>query len=308
MKTVPLLPSMGYREYRIGPLDVLEITTWQGLDAVRTPVVVNQVGTISFGFVDDLYVNGLTPSQLDGRLTEVLSKFFKTPKVDVNVKEYNSKLVSLMGAIGNGQGGTVQVALKGRTTILDALGEKGGVAQEAKMSEIRVRKKDGQTFTVDLNKSVFQGDANQNVVLDAGDLVYVPWLTEEANRVYVLGEVKSPGIYTFKGTNMKIFDAVMKAGGVTIFAKEEQTRIVRGDITNPEVLQADMERLIEEGDQTQNVSLANGDVVYVPRSIIGDVKLFVDRIAPIVSLYKTPGEFAEETESFERTNEALRTD
>ena len=298
----------GIAEYRIGPLDVLGITIWKGIDATQADVTVTQTGRISFGFVDSLYVEGLTPSQLDERLTEILEKFFRNPKVDVAVKEYKSKFVSLMGAIGNGTGGTVQVELKGRTTVLDALGEEGGMARDAQMSEVRIRKADGQAFTVDLAKAIFQGDPNQNVVLDAGDVVYVPWLTEEANRVYVLGEVRSPGIYTFKGSSMKIFDAVMKAGGVTIFAREESTKIVRGDVTQPEVLSADIQSLSEQGDQTQNLSLVNGDLVYVPRSIIGDINLFVKRIAPIIQLWKTPGEFTDEAEDFERTNEALRVD
>ena len=296
----------GVEEYRIGPNDILEITIWKGIDTTKTVVEVSQIGTISFGFIDDLYVSGLTPSQLDQQITKLISEFIKAPKVDIVVKEFKSKYVSLMGAIGTGTGGSVRVAMAGRTSVLDALGEKGGMAQNANMSDVRIRKKSGQTITVDLFKALFQGDLNQDVVLDPGDVVFVPWLTEEANRVYVLGEVKNPGIYTFKGSNMKIFDAVMMAGGATIFAKEGSTKIVRGDVTRPEVLSADIQRLTEEGDQTQNIALLNGDLVYVPRSFIGDINLFVKLISPIIQLWKTPGEFSQEAESFERTNEALR--
>ena len=298
----------GASEYRIGPNDVLEITIWKGIDTTKTTVEVSQIGKISFGFVEDLYVSGMTPSQLDAQITKLIAEFIRNPKVDIAVKEYNSKFVSLMGAIGDGSGGTARLEIKGRTSVLDALGERGGMAHNANMSDVRIRKKTGQTITVDLFKALFQGDLNQDVVLDPGDVVYVPWLTDEANRVYVLGEVRNPGIYTFKGSDMKIFDAVMMAGGVTLFAKEESTKIVRGDITQPEVLSADIQRLTEEGDQTQNVALLNGDLVYVPRSVIGDINRFVKLISPIITLWKTPGEFTEEAENFERTNEALRVD
>ncbi|MBI9082874.1 MAG: VCBS repeat-containing protein [Desulfobacterales bacterium] len=298
----------GSQEYRIGSNDVLEVTIWKGLDTTKVVVEVSQLGKISFGFVDDLYVNGLTPSQLDAQITKLVSEFIRTPKVDVAVKEFKSKYVSLMGAIGSGSGGTVRVEMKGRTSVLDALGEQGGMAQSANMSDVRIRKKTGQTITVDMFKALFQGDLNQDVVLDPGDVVYVPWLTAESNRVYVLGEVKRPGIYTFKGSDMKIFDAVMMAGGVTIFAKEGSTKIVRGDITQPEVLSADIQRLSEEGDQTQNVALLNGDLVYVPRSFIGDIKLFVDRIAPILTLIRVPRDYLDETRSYENTTRTLRTD
>ena len=87
---------------------------------------------------------------------------------------------------------------------------------------------------------------------------------------------------------MQLFDAIAQAGGVTIFATEQSTKIVRGDITRPEVISADFKKLMEQGDQTQNISLANGDLVYVPRSFVGDVNLFVKRIKPILELILTP--------------------
>jgi polysaccharide biosynthesis/export protein len=298
----------GVPEYRIGPQDILEITIWKGLEATKSMVEVSARGTISIGFIDDFHAVGLTPSQLDERITERLTEFIKNPKVDMTVKSYKSKYVSLMGAIGTGTGGSNRVPMDGRTTVLDALGEQGGMAKNANMSDVRIRKKTGQTITVDLFKALFQGDLNQDVVLDNGDVVYVPWLTEEANRVYVLGEVRSPGIYSFKGSSMKIFDAVMMAGGATLFAKEGHTKIVRGDVTQPEVLSADIKQLTEEGDQTQNVDLLNGDLVYVPRSFIGDIKLFVDRISPILTLIKTPGDYMREARSYETTGRILRTD
>jgi len=83
---------------------------------------------------------------------------------------------------------------------------------------------------------------------------------------------------------MRIFDAISQAGGYTIFAKQASTQVVRGDFTRPEVISADLKQLVEKGDQTQNVLLANGDLVYVPRSLIGDVTLFVKRIDPLLNM------------------------
>ena len=126
------------------------------------------------------------------------------------------------------------------------------------------------------------------MVLDDGDVVYIPLITKEANRVYVFGQVTKPGVYPFSGTEMRLLDVVSQAGGVTVFAREDSTKIVRGDPTRPEVLSADIKKLLEQGDQTQNIALANGDLVYVPRSSVGDVDLFVKRIRPILELIFAP--------------------
>jgi protein involved in polysaccharide export with SLBB domain len=87
---------------------------------------------------------------------------------------------------------------------------------------------------------------------------------------------------------MRLIDAISEAGGPTVFATASSTKVVRGDINKPEVLSADLERLLEEGDQTQNVMLASGDLVYVPRNAFGDVNIFLQQIKPLFDLIKQP--------------------
>ncbi|MBS1238728.1 MAG: hypothetical protein H6R38_46 [Deltaproteobacteria bacterium] len=56
----------------------------------------------------------------------------------------------------------------------------------------------------------------------------------------------------------------------------------------PEILSADLARLIERGDWSQNLLLASGDLVYVPRSRFGDIKLFYDQVRPLLELVLWP--------------------
>jgi hypothetical protein len=46
---------------------------------------------------------------------------------------------------------------------------------------------------------------------------------------------------------------------------------------------------MEEGDQSQNVLLASGDFIYVPRSSLGDVNIFLQQIKPFFELTRQPG-------------------
>ena len=142
--------------------------------------------------------------------------------------------------------------------------------------------------SLNIFKTINQGDLSQDLVLNDGDLLFVPTLAEDGNRVYVFGEVEKPGAYTFSGTNFRLFDAISEAGGATVFASTAETRVVRGDPTRPEFLTANLKSLIEEGDQTQNMVLASGDLIYVPRSGWGSVNLVNKRIRPLFELILWP--------------------
>ena len=98
-----------------------------------------------------------------------------------------------------------------------------------------------------------------------------------------------PGTYSFNSANIRLADVIAEAGGPTVFATESNTRVIRGDITRPEVITADLDRLLESGDQSQNVALVPGDLVYIPRSRIGDFNRFWEQVRPIFELIQAPG-------------------
>jgi len=282
----------GKPQYKIGPGDVLELTLWQGTKKTREEITVRSDGRISFAFIEDLYVSGLTTPQLDKLLRRDLKAFIKKPRIDVVVKRYNSKFVTLTGAIQTvalgRQSGPGRYALTGKVSLLEMINIAGGPTNDANLNRVRVRRKNGRTFIVDLFKVIIQGDVSQDIILDDGDLVIVPSTVTAKNRVYIYGEVNNPGLYAFTGPNIHILDAISRAGDVTIFAKRSQTKIVRGDISRPEIISVDLKALLEQGDQTQNIALLNGDFVYVPRSILGSANRFLQQIRPLVDLVLEP--------------------
>ncbi len=297
----------GEPQYKIGPKDVLEITIWQGAEAKKEEVQVTSDGKISFGFIEDLDVAGLTERQLDDKVTILMGRYIKNPSIDVRVKEFKSYSVMVLGAIqASTNRGPGRYNLSGRTTVLGAISMAGGPRSDANLGDIKVRRKNGQSTTLNLFKTMVEGDQSQNIPVDDDDMIYVPQVTKEDNRVYVFGEVSKPGIVTFKGNKLSMFDAIAQAGGVTVFAHEEDTRIVRGDISQPEVILADYEKLVEEGDYTQNIDLLNGDLVYVPRSAMGSVNRFMQRIRPILELIYIPGRVARDIEDLDNSLKRLR--
>ena len=281
----------GLAEYKIGPGDMLEINFWEGMASTSEEVVVRPDGKISFRYVDDILVNGLTASQLDRKLTQSLKSYIRKPKIDVVIKEYKSKSVTLLGAIayrqtaGTGPG---KYRLKGKTTLLEVVTKAGGPTEKANLTAVNIRRKSGDSISLDLFKAIHQGEPGTDFILDDGDLVFIPTFSKEDNRVYVFGEVEKPGVVNFKNSKMRLIDAISEAGGPTVFAATPEARVVRGDITKPEVISANLQRLIEEGDQSQNITLASGDMIYVPRTGLGSVNVFAKRIRPLLELILWP--------------------
>lgn len=280
----------GVAEYKIDPGDTLEITLWEGTTPKREEILVREDGKISFGFVEDLTVNGMTFSDLDRVLTTYLKEYVRNPRIDVVVKEHNSKFVHLMGAINyHGPGtGPGKYRLIRKATALEMITQYGGMTKDADMGDIRIRRQSGQSISLDLFEAINKGDLSQDLVLNDGDLVFVPTLEEGGNRVYVFGEVEKPGAYTFAGSDMRLSDAISKAGGATVFASTDAARVVRGDPASPEIITADLKSLIEEGNLSQNVVLASGDMVYVPRSGWGNINLYNQRIRPLFEIILWP--------------------
>jgi polysaccharide export outer membrane protein len=280
----------GVAEYKIGPGDILEITLWNGNTPTKEEITVRQDGKISFGFVEDLAVNGLTISQFDDLLTRKFKEYVRKPRIDVVIKEYKSKSVTLLGALqDSGQGsGPGIYKLTGKTTLIEVITRVGGPHPNADLANIVVRRHDGRTLSLDLFRAIQQGKPEQDFILDDGDIVFLPTFDQNNNRVYVFGEVETPGAYDYTGAEMRLFDAISEAGGTTIYASQRNTKVVRGDPTRPEVISADLKSLVERGDQSQNVLLTTGDLVYVPRSGFGEINLFNKRIRPLMEMILWP--------------------
>jgi polysaccharide export outer membrane protein len=279
----------GYPEYIIGPGDILTIYLYKGMNVDKYTVKVKGDGSISFIFLEDIKASGITPSELKRLLEEKLSSYIRKPKIDVQVKEYHSKKVYLLGAINilpRMRSGPGVYILKGKTTILELLSKAGGPARDADLRTVQVTRR-GKIFYVNLYKVIAEGNIEENVVLDNNDSIFIPSIKEAPNKVIVLGEVKNPGVYPLrKGTS--VIDAIAQAGGYTKVAKLEEVKIIRGDISNPMIIDSNIDKFIKEGDIGSNLKLSSNDILYVPRSKIGNWNDFIAKIKPTIDLLLSP--------------------
>ena len=274
-------------------------------------VVVRPDGKITYSFGDDIPVGGLTASEVRERLLEGIRRYIRNPRLEVLVKEHKSKSVLLFGQINNlqtGVSGPGKYPLAGKVTALDLIvsaggpitgrsggGGGGGVAgavartdywgaANGDMRNVELVR-NGEKYTLNLYTAMFRGDMSQNVVLEAGDVLTVPEEPTFAQRVYVFGQVNSPGIFRLRDAN-DILTAIAQTGGTTPVAIKSDIKIIRGyeaGQRRPLVLSVNLDEILKRGDLAQNVPLQDGDLVYIPRMVIGDINEFINNINPLLN-------------------------
>ncbi len=307
--------EMGVPEYIIGPGDVLIINHWvpytitigtadrpfeEGFKHSAYTVTVRPDGKISYMLGDDILVSGYTAQEVDDILTNELKKYIKHPRLEVVVKEYKSKSALLFGQINILQVGTSgpgKYNLTGKTTILDLIVRAGGAISgqntgNADLKRVEMVRK-GKRYTLNLYNAMFRGDMSQNIIIDDGDVVTVPELPTFGESVYVVGEVNSQGIYRLKDAD-NVLAAVAIAGGTTSVAVDSDLKIIREYKERkgkPIILSVNLDEILKKGDLPQNITLQNGDVVYVPRTKIGDINEFIRNTTPLLDYLLYPGSY-----------------
>ena len=291
----------GVPEYIIGPGDILTMNLREGSKVNTNDVLVRPDGKISYSFIDNIAVSGHTASEVTEILTEALKKYIREPRLEIVIKEYKSKSVLLSGQINVLQQGTTgpgKYPLLGKTRVLDLVVIAGGAisGKDTGNGDLRqvelVRR--GKRYSLNLYNAMFRGDVSDNVVLDNGDIITVPEMSAFAERVYVFGQVASQGILRLRDTR-DLLTAIALSGGTTPVAVKTDVKIIREYEErqgNPIILSANLDQILLQGDLAQNIRLKDGDVVYVPRSVIGDINEFIANISPMLDfIYNRPSDF-----------------
>ena len=254
------------REYRIGPKDLLEIKVQEVPELAGLGVRVSEDGSITLPLAGNIALAGMTKDEVEKLIARVLIErnLVKNPQVSVFIKEYQSQVVSLIGAVT--KPGIYQ--LVGRVTLLDIISQAGGFKENA-ANEIFVlregKSEAAATIRIDLEDLTVNGNPKLNIPLQPGDVINIP--ADEVISIFVFGAVRNPGaLQVKKSARINIVQAVAQAGGLTESGKYSGITIKRtlkdGREENLKVNLMDIIR-----GKKPNIVLLEGDVVFVKESI-----------------------------------------
>jgi polysaccharide export outer membrane protein len=169
-KTLASSATPGSSAYKIGPLDLLEISVFK-VPELSKSVQVADVGSINYPLVGEIQAAGRTPQEVERELTQKLgAKYLQSPQVTVLVKEYNSQRVTVEGAVKK----PGVYPLRGPTTLLQSIAMAEGLDKTSASGDVVVfrttgGKRTGARFDID---TIRDGTAD-NPTLMAGDVVVV---------------------------------------------------------------------------------------------------------------------------------------
>ena len=278
----------GVPQYRIGPADVLDLVITRGPTQDKIQTTVRSSGKI-FVLLAEVGVEGLTTEQAGVAIGRELSAFFRSPTVDVQVKEFNSKRVFVFGAVGSiSRASGTSIPLSGRFTLLETIGKAGGFHPSAAMDRVKVTRADGKAYVINMFKYMQEGDPSLEYIVDAGDTVFVPEQVKgQEQRVFLMGEVKAPGPAPYYPT-LTMGQLIAQVGGWTDGALFEEAAIVRASPEVTEIFTVDLRQLLLEGNRRIDQYLRPNDIVFVPRTKIASWNAFLNQLLPTFNLLNQP--------------------
>ena len=264
--------------YVLGPEDQLTIHVVDLEDISEKPVGVDPNGFIEIPLVGRLHVAGLTVEQFREALGKRLARYIQSPQITINVLEYRSRPVSILGQVNNP--GLHQ--LRGPTRLVDVISLAGGLKPDAgqKLTITRNLKEGSLPLPSSRTDGTGQysiGDLHLNTLLDGShpsenievrshDVISV----SRAELIYVVGEVRKPGginLQTMDET-MSITQALSLAEGTSSGANMRKARILRavnGKPSNKNEVPVNLS-LVLSG-KAPDVELHANDVLFVPDNV-----------------------------------------
>lgn len=101
-------------------------------------------------------------------------------------------------------------------------------------------------------------------------------------KVYVMGNVNSPGLKNMDVDNMNVYAALSTAGGVDSRGRSKHIQLLRQVDNMLYFKEVNIDAFVKEHDLSQNLEIEDGDIIYVPDS--GKI-IFSQDIAPYINVY-----------------------
>lgn len=273
-------PAEG-NEYHVGPGDVLSVTVPgliehrngenKGNDSLGGFRVYTS-GKILLPMVGGVEVAGLSVEQIQTKLIKVFSAYIKLPVVTVEIVEFKSQPIYLLGKF-NKPG---LVYLDRPTSLLHGLALGSGLADQANLRGARVVRND-RVLPVDIYQLLYYNDQRQNIQLRQGDTIYVPG--NEAQQVFVLGSVNKPGAVPMINSRLNLVQALSAAGLDGRAYDEKHVRLIRTiSPTRGQLIMVDLGKMMNG--QALPMPLNDGDIIYVPKTALGGWNEIITEILP----------------------------
>ncbi|MBR3073757.1 polysaccharide biosynthesis/export family protein [Fibrobacter sp.] len=284
-----MVDSLPDLEYRIGPLDMVQVVVWEHPE-LTSPMgqyqpagqKVTTDGKLFYPYAGVIQAAGLTAQELRNEITKRLSdKILNDPQVDVRVTGYHSRKALVTGAVN--RPGYVKFD-ENPMTIPDVIAEVGGFNEKADPSFVQLRRGE-KVYNIDYTRAFKNNVSIERILVKPGDQVFVPLRsdTERDRKVYVLGEVTRSGVVRMDNY-LSLAEALAASGGVNaINASSRDIYVIRNTAPDKiDIYQLNAKNAMALA-MADRFEMNPRDIVYVDASGLATWNRFIGLILPTLN-------------------------
>jgi len=246
----------------LGAGDTVNLSFFGHAEWARTDVPIGPDGNISYLEAHDIPAAGHTIDEIRASLDAALGKLYHNARTIVTPGLIQSKRYYILGKVVDKGVFTLDRPM----TILEAVAKSRGLetglfekntVELADLPRAFLSRR-GQRMPVDFERLFQQGDMSQNLPLEPEDYIYFP--SSNTNEVYVLGDVKSPGVQGFT-PNATVISMATVRGGFTEKAYLDRVLVIRGSLNHPQTFVVDVRKVLKG--RGVDFALQPKDIVFV---------------------------------------------
>lgn len=275
--------------YRIGPGDVLDIKVFNKPQFNREGVRVDPRGMVRMPLVkEEIRAACRTEEELEAEVTRLLKEFILEPQVTVQIKEYQSEPVAVLGSVR----APSRFQLQRRVRLLELLtfvngptdnaGRTVQIVHAGSSSDCAAATAAPETAETIANQvdnyqlsETLLGDEKANPFIRPGDVVSIP----AADQIYVIGNVVRPTTIPLTEP-LTVSRAIAMAGGTSLDTKKSEIHITRQitGTTDKKEITVDLDAIHRH--KAEDVVLVANDIIDVPAS--GGRRIFRSLLGAVI--------------------------
>jgi len=270
-------------EYILGPADIISIDLTD-TDDLDNSYEIDPDGLIDLPFVGKIKISELTVDGAQNVLREVISDFYKNPDLQINVDEYNSSKVYIVGAVRNQI--TINLDQKPIKLIEAAIQANFNPNAADKLLGTKgFLRRDNQLYKINLNNTFTSLDDGENFFLKKNDVIFID---RNSDSIHVFGELTKPGEY-YPNKNYSLTELISTSGLNQLTSNVKKVFVIREDFSSflkIKVFQLDVSNPVNLV-AGKKFLLKPKDIVFIPPTEIVKWNRVISLLLPQTDLFKS---------------------
>ena len=270
-------------QYILGPADTISINLTD-TDDLDGSYLIDQDGMIDLPFIGKLKIDNLNLNDAQNILTEVIKNYYKNPDLQINIEEFNSSKVYILGAVRNQV--TIKLDQKPIRVIEAAIQANFNPSSSEKSFGTKgFLRRDNEVYKINLTNAYKSKDDKENFYLKKNDVIFID---RNSDAIHVFGEITKPGIY-YPNLDYSLTELISTSGLNQLTANAKKVYVIREKFES--FLEVDVFQL----DIRNPVSLIAGrkfqlqpkDIIFIPPSEIVKWNRTISLLLPQTDLFNS---------------------